>query len=337
MSDSLRIDDLLPADAPAAIARQLGLPTAHAALALTARADRPNGTVAEATLSAGSSVQRLVIKRLPPGWREAGAYRCLRAAGAPVAQLHASFTMEGRETVVLERLPRIGHDNTDDEFARIIAALARMNAVAPAQLDAPRHGWLARQLGFWRRSAALAIAGAYGPALADAASPLEGAWDDLDRLAQGMEAELMTYPLAATHHDPCLGNCGWTEDGEARFIDLTSASLHPLLCDLAVKLGASADPWPSARGREHWLALYAASYERAGGQPLGAARLSRGLGLQIAAHALWLDSTTWGRGDAALRAQRPADCAHGGAWWYARTWRRLLAMRSDGIAGAGVA
>ncbi len=337
MSDPPRADDLVPDGAAAEIARRLGLGAGHASLVPTSRADRPNGTVAEATLSVGAADHRLVIKRLPQGIHEVAAYRCLHAAGAPVATLVADFVLDGRETLVLERLPRIGHDASEAEFSSVIAALARLNAVAPAALAAPAPGWLHAHLAFWRRSAELSLAGDWGPALNEAARPLMGAWEDLARLAEAIETELDALPLAATHHDPCVGNCGWTAAGEIRFIDLSYATRHPLLADLAIKLGGSADPWPSSRGRDPWLALYGEHYARAGGRAMPLAQLRRGLALQHAALVMWMDSSTFARSDAALRASRPTDSAPGWQWHKARAFRRLCAMRAAGIDGAGIA
>jgi hypothetical protein len=328
-------NSLLPERAAQAIAAAiLGRPITAAELIIDPPVIRPNGTIAMAMLKVGEAQHELVIKSLPRHLHEAAAYRCLTQAGAPVATMYMDFMHRGREVIVLERLPRIGHTLEPGEFAAVITALARFNAVAPPTLPAPKPGWLVQQLSVWRMAWQRALAGAWGGTMAECAAPLVDAWDDLERLAVDIERELAELPLAATHHDPCLGNCGWNADGEVRFIDLGYVTRHALFADVTIKLGRSADPWPSSDGREPWIALYCDVGGQAGMERISMRRALRAVAVQAASLSMWLDEPTWSRADAELVASPPANTLHGWAWWFARTWRRLAAMRDMGITGA---
>ena len=142
--------------------------------------------------------------------------------------LYSGFTApDGRELLILERLPRVGIDGSELEFGLFIDALASLNATWATALPAVAASWVQDWLDSthmaWRR----ARSGAWGRKMQDASVILDQAWPALEQLAD-MSSELATLPLESTHQDPNFENCGWRKDGTLVFsiCRLRRASLH---------------------------------------------------------------------------------------------------------------
>ncbi len=336
---------VLPA-LPPALLKQLAQdllqapPAAEVHLVCSPAEVRMNGTCGAATLHAGGRTLRLFLKAVDHGLGEAGVYRRMGPAGAPIAHLHADLRLEdGRELLVLEHLPRIGLAINEaafaGEFATFIDSLADFNAT-PAPGLPVRTGALSGNLRLTREAWSRGRTGRWGESWVAAAAILDGRWPAIERLVEHLQSQLESLPLDACHQDPLFGNCGWRADGTLVLIDLSYASRHPGLLDLALVLGCCAQPWPGAAGRGPWIERYVDRYNRRSRHRLHQPGAGAGVLAHQQAAVFWLDERTLAAGEQRIQAEMAASGASGAGAWYARTWRRLLGM-VDGDAEAATA
>lgn len=252
-----------------------------------------------------------------------------------MAELFASYLLaDGREVLLLEHLPRIGIDESVEEFGTFVDALARFNATADAHLPMTSATWLIDWLSVTRTAWGYARSGRWGEPLVQSAAILDHLWTDIDKLVLAIQQELALLPLDACHQDPLYGNCGWRADGTLVLIDCAYVSRFPALYDLAICLGACNQPWPSTHGREPWIARYCETYNRRSAYQLTRAMAERAVNLQLSASVVWLDERTFHRTDQKLcEAAAAGNTENGWGDWFARTWRRIERMCKEGITG----
>ena len=73
---------------------------------------------------------------------------------------------------------------------------------------------------------------------------------------------LARVPVDTTHHDPANFNVGFNDSGNLVLFDLHYVTAFPRFKDLALRVGASASPFPSSKSADYWIEVYLDYYNR---------------------------------------------------------------------------